>query len=132
MIKTFDMRRSDRALSSAWSMLYQCKAPELEDYLKVALWKWNAYIENSGLQTFLISVLQIPEKQSGCLSLLSPPQECTHTRSKAAFSEKCAIFFQDYECRNVISVLGKTIPFPDWHFYLISGGNLLVFTSLHS
>lgn len=30
-VETFDMRKSDRALSSAWSTLYQCKTPQLEE-----------------------------------------------------------------------------------------------------
>lgn len=38
---------------------------------------------------------------------------------------------QDYSYRNVISVLGKTIPFPHLQFYLIPGRKLLIFLSVH-
>lgn len=40
-------------------------------------------------------------------------------------------FCQHYSYRNVISVLGKTIPFPHLQFYLIPGRKLLIFLSVH-
>lgn len=59
------------------------------------------------------------------------PRNAHTPEQELLFWKNGQFYCQDYSYRNIISVLGKTIPFPHLQFYLVPGRKLFIFLSVH-